>query len=269
MSIGRTILNDVIPADANTEYWRTLFYYNIYRFCIAIFLITARISPLQVGSLGSNHSSLFGIVSLAYAPLVLVSGAFIFRSWPSYFTICRVIISMDIVVITLLIYSSGGLGSGLELLLVTAVAAAGILMGGRSAMTTAAFATIFLFGEHFFVILNQERKPGGFTAMGFMGLGLFVTAFFIHYLSSRLRVSEFELERHQVNVQNLNQLNKYIINRLPSGILVIDTIGHIWLDNERARNILGVTASTSREHLSDYSPTLMNAAKTWLEDREQ
>lgn len=269
MSIGNNILNDVIPTDGSTEYWRTLFYYNIYRFCIAIFLITASLSPLQVGSLGSNSSSLFGIFSLAYAPFVLISGFFIYKSLLRYISICRIVIASDLVFFTLLTYTSGGLGSGLELLLVITVAASGILMGGRSAMATAALATIFLFGEHFFMILNHERKPGGFTAMGFMGMGLFVTAFFIHYLSTRLRVSETELARHQINIQNLNQLNQYIINRLPSGILVIDWDGHIWLDNQRARNLLRVVDSHTRPRLSVYSPALTNAVKAWMADRTQ
>ena len=264
---GRNILHDAIPEDGSSEYWRTLFYYNIYRFCIAIFLITASLSPLQVGSLGSNAPHLFAILAVAYAALSLISGVFIYQSWPRYIVICRIIIATDVLFVTLFIYTSSGLGSGLELLLVITVAASGILMGGRNAMATAAFATIFLFGEHFFVILNHERKPGGFTAMGFMGLGLFVTAFFIHYLSTRLRISEVELVRHRINIHNLNQLNHYIINQLPSGILVVDQKRTIWLDNQRARSLLNTSVNAPQQHLSGYSPALMDAADRWIEDR--
>ncbi|HBE92929.1 MAG TPA: hypothetical protein DDW55_10515 [Gammaproteobacteria bacterium] len=264
---GRNILHDAIPADGNSEYWRTLFYYNIYRFCIAIFLITASLSPLQVGSLGSNTPSLFGILSITYAALALISGVFIYQSWPRYIIICRILIATDVLFFTLFIYTSGGLGSGLELLLVITVAASGILMGGRYAMATAAIATIFLFGEHIFVILNQERKPGGFTAMGFMGLGLFVTAFFIHFLSARLRLSEVELVRHQLNIHNLSQLNQYIINKLHSGVLVVDQNRSVWLDNQRARTLVNTQNQKPRQQLSEYSPALTDATNSWIKDR--
>lgn len=267
MRFSKKILNDIIPDEGDSDYWRALFYYNFYRFCIAIFLITAGLAPINVGSLGSSEPLLFTITAILYAALALISGVFIHQGWPRYITTCQLIIASDLLFYTLLIYTSGGFGSGLEILLVISVAASGILMGGRGAFGAASVATLLLLSTHLAVIALGLRNPGGFTSLGFLGLGLFVTAFFIHYLSARLRVSEEQLIRHQLNIHNLNQLNQYIINKLHSGILVIDNNQYVWLDNQRARTLFNVQKRPfQRQRLAAYSPALIHATQEWIRD---
>jgi two-component system sensor histidine kinase PilS (NtrC family) len=266
-SFGSRILNDAIPRDGNIEFWRSLFYYNVYRFSLAIFLVTAGLSPVSVGSLSSNSPTLFSAVSLIFAFLAVVYGVMIHNSWPRYIVICRITIVSDVILIIILIYASGGLGSGLELLLVVTVAASGILMGGRNALATAAFATLLLLGEHTYIILNDERRFGGFTAMGFMGLGLFITAIFIYNLSIRLRASEAELERQQLNLKNLNQLNRYIIDQLHFGVIVVDTGLLVRLINRQALDFVEKPADFDLpRHLSLVSPELVHASVSWSDN---
>lgn len=262
---GSHILNDTTPSDGNVEYWRSLYYYNIYRFSLAIFLVTASLSPLNVGSLGSNNNLLFSIISILYAVLAIVYGILIHQNLARYVVICRLSFISDAILIITMIYASGGLGSGLESLLIISVAASGILMGGRSAMATASLITLLLLSEHLIVILNEERKFGGFTAMGFMGLGLFITAFLIYFLTVKLRVREHQVVQQQLDIKNLDQLNKYIIHKLHFGLIVVDQQLNVVFVSEHAQKLLGMNKNiTLPEDLSVILPAFSSAAADWL-----
>jgi len=260
----RRVLNHSLPDSAGSDYWRSLFYFNLYRFSIAIFLLTAGLSELSVGSLGSRHADLFTVTSIAYAFLALVFAFMIHNGWLGYIVQSWVQIYFDLVVIVILIHASGGLGSGLEVMLIISIAAAGILLGGQHALAAAALATLFLLTEHAYVILSHQRRLGGFTAQGFMGMGLFITAFFMHYLSQRLRRSEVRVEAQQVDISELSRLNEYVIEQLDSGVLVIDADDRIRVTNARCRELLGSSGSPATgETLADCSAALTQALATW------
>ena len=234
------ILSDSVSDSSNPESWRLLFYYNLYRFSIGIFLVTSSISPIIVGNLGKTSPTLFSILAVIYAALAIIFGVLIHHSWPGYVAVSRITIITDITLIVGMIFTSGSLGSGLELLLVISVAASGLLLGGRSAMAAAALATILLLSQHSYLIIADVRKPGGFTAMGFMGLGLFITAFLIYHLSLRLRTSEAKLIDQQQDITHLNKLNQYVIDKLTMGILIVDNIEQVRLINQQARVLLNL-----------------------------
>lgn len=236
---GSRILLDATPEDGDSNYWRSLFYFNIYRVSLAIFLLTAGLSNVNVGSLGSRHPELFTSASLVYLALATLFMFTIHNGWPRYLLQTWLQLYLDILFAVLFIYTSGGLGSGLVVLLVITIAASGVLLGGRHAVAAAALATLCLMGEHAYVIVTHQRSLGGFTTLGFAGLGLFITSFVIYLLSARLRHQQAKVSEQRLDISNLNQVNEYIVEQLDAGIVVIDEGKRIRIVNRQARSLLG------------------------------
>jgi two-component system sensor histidine kinase PilS (NtrC family) len=240
---GTQIFTDSTPREGGTDYWRSLFYLNLYRMLLAVFFVTASIASFSVGSLGSRHPELFAYASFIYAFLSLAFAFSIHNGWPRYITQCRLQILADIVIIIVLYHASAGRGAGLEILLFISVSASGILLGGRAALITASAATILLILEHFYVIATSQRTLGGFTTLGFIGSGLFVTAFIIYNLSLMLRKTEVEIAQQNINIQKLSHINDLIVDQLHSGVIVVDQSLQVVLINDSGRNLLDIPDS--------------------------
>jgi len=205
---------------------------------LSVFLVTASLTSFSVGSLGSNHPEQFAYISFSYALLSLIFAFLIHIDWPGYIIQCRLQILTDIFITILLYHASSGSGSGLEILFFISVSASGILLGGRAALITASTATILLILEHFYEILTSQRLPGGFTALGFIGGGLFITAFVIYHLALLLRKTEIEVAEKNVTLQKMGHINQLIVEQLESGIIVVDQSSQVILFNNSARVLL-------------------------------
>ena len=240
---GSKILTDSTPREGGRDYWRALFYFNLYRMLLAVFLVTASLTSFSFGNLGSRHPEQFFITSLIYACLSLLFAFFINKGWPRYITQCRIQILIDIITIIILYHSSTGRGAGLEILLFITVSATGILLGGRASIITASLATILLILEHFYVIVTGQRSLGGFTTLGFIGGGLFVTAFIIYYLSLRLRKTEIEIAQQNQRLEKLAHINQLTVEHLHSGVIVVDQLSMVILINKSGKELLGIPES--------------------------
>jgi two-component system sensor histidine kinase PilS (NtrC family) len=240
---GSQILTDSTPREGGKDYWRALFYFNLYRMLLAVFLVTASLTSFSFGNLGSRHPEQFFITSLIYACLSLLFAFFINKGWPRYITQCRIQILIDIVIIIILYHSSTGRGAGLEILLFITVSATGILLGGRASIIAASLATILLILEHFYVIVTSQRSLGGFTTLGFIGGGLFVTAFIIYYLSLRLRKTEIEIAQQNQRLEKLAHINQLTVEHLHSGVIVVDQLSMVILINKSSKELLGIPES--------------------------
>jgi two-component system sensor histidine kinase PilS (NtrC family) len=237
---GTQILSDSTPREGSTDYWRALFYLNVYRMLLSVFFVTASIASFSVGSLGSRHPELFAYASFTYAFLSLLFAFSIHNGWPRYVTQCRLQILLDIITIIILYHASAGRGAGLEILLFITVSASGILLGGRAALISASAATILLILEHFYVITTGQRSMGGFTTLGFIGVGLFVTAFIIYNLSLLLRKTEVEIAQQNINIQKLSHINDLVVDQLHSGVIVVDQSLQVVLINDSAQSLLDI-----------------------------
>ena len=240
---GSQILSDSTPQEGGSSYWRALFYLNLYRMLLAVFLVTASLASFTVGSLGSSHPEQFFFTSLTYACLSLLFAFFIHKGWPRFITQCRIQILVDIFVIIILYHASTGRGAGLEILLFVTVSASGILLGGRASLIAASLATILLILEHLYVISTNQRSLGGFTTLGFIGVGLFITAFVIYYLTLRLRKIEIEVAQQSQSLEKLAHINQLIVEHLHSGVIVVDHLSMVILVNKSSQELLGIPQS--------------------------
>jgi two-component system sensor histidine kinase PilS (NtrC family) len=200
-------------------------------------------------------------VSVAYFAACVLAVFSIRLRWPSFPLQSYAHLGIDIVAITLLMHASGGVGSGLGVLLVITVAAGSLLMEGRTARLFAALAALSVLAEQAYAWLHDEPLTS-YTHAGLLGGSFFATAIAAHTLAERLRESEALAERRGVDLANMSQLTEYVIQRMQTGIVVVDSRFVIRLINESAASLLGIAASASKS-IHDVCPALGRQLEDW------
>ena len=142
---------------------------------------------------------------------------------------------VDAVAISLLLFSSGGVASGLGILFVVPVGAMALLADSRDAFLLAALATLALFAQQ---IGSHLARPAPayptIRATGILGGIVFLVALLAWPIARRLRDTEATVRRQQVDLANLAQLSQYIVQNLRESIVVVDHENRIRLINESA-----------------------------------
>ncbi|HFE32639.1 MAG TPA: PAS domain-containing protein [Gammaproteobacteria bacterium] len=244
--------------------WRPLRYLNLYRILLASLFVSSFFIDDNLPQLGSHDPHLFIAVSAVYLLLAGIASFAIHWRWLAFQPLAYGLVVLDIIALTLLMRASGGIASGLGMLLVVAIAGNSLLLGGRTSILFAAIATLAVLAEQVYAQISQAL-PANYTQAGILGATLFATAFLAHVLSRRIRESEELAARRGVDLANLAQLNQHVIQRMQSGIIVVDAHSRIRLMNESAWHMLGLPpmGSTTNRSLKLLSPELAEQLDTW------
>jgi len=245
--------------------WRLLTAFDFYRLLLAL-VLTVGLSYLpQVAALQAHLPYL--VTTGVYALGAALSLFLVHLRWPEFRLQVVLRWLVDLTALGLLLTYAGGVGSGLEILLVAEVAALAFLLPGRVALGAAASATLLLLavtqwlGPHPPVVYYQ-------TALA--GASLFAVAFLGGTLGRRLRVSEALAEQRAQDLIDLAQLNDYVIQRIDAGILVIDPEGRIRLMNEAAWYLYGNPVRRGQGlPLKELDPVLAAQLEAWRADPDQ
>ena len=212
----------------------------------------------------ANCPWLFAVTCLGYLAFALVAGFAARLRRPRYGVQVFVQVLVDILAIVLLMHAGSGLGSGLGILLVLAVAVGGMLLPGQMAYFFAAVATLAVFGEFGLSVLESPRGDSeDFTRAGLFGATLFTTAVIAHLIARHIRETEALAEQRGVDLANLSRLNEHVIQRLQSGILVIDEHDQVRLMNDTAWVMLQAPRERGGGHLQALSPELAKQLRRW------
>ncbi len=184
-------------------------------------------------------------------------------TWPSLRTIALVNAAVDAAGISLVLYASGGVSSGLGILLVLPVGAMAILAGSRDVFLIAALAALGVLAQQIALGFQGAAPATDYTTAGVLGAILFIVALSVWPVANRLRESEALVRRQEVDLANLAQLSQYIVQHLRESILVVDPQDHIRLINESAAQILGDRAAYPGALLGEASPRLLYLLESW------
>ena len=243
--------------------WKLLSLYNYYRLIISISAAVLALGGTALPPFGLSSPDLFLIASVTYAIVSFVSLETIRRQRPEFETQATFQIFADITLITFLMHASGGLSSGLGLLLLVAVAGSSLMLGKKMTVLYAALATIATLVEHSWdwwtgAQVDVSQVVQGYPQVGMLGIGLFATATLGYTLATRLRATEALAERRGVDLANLSQLNALIIQRMHSGVLICDRGGRIRMMNQTAATFLGLSGDSMKTGLASASAELAN-----------
>lgn len=253
------------PDPQLAPYWRSLYYFNLYRLTVAgVFVATSALSGATI--FGATNPVLFHWVSAIYVLFSLALIPAISFRWPRFDLQLGIQTGADIVFLILLMYSSGGIRSGLGLLLVVALTAASLASQGRLALFYAALASIGVLVEQGYEIV-ADGNPADYFQAGLLSMVFFATAGLGHFLARRLVASERLAKQKSVDLENLAQVNQLVIQEMQDGVLVVDGKGRLRQHNAQAEKLLGRSpASWGELRLNDYAPNLAQWLERWCDD---
>lgn len=245
-----------------TDHWRSLLYFNLYRLALAglfIFLAAHFSSNL---SFSNGHIVLFTNVSIAYLILVIFSLATMWLRFPSFnWQLAGQIIS-DIVLLSLISYSSGGIQSNLGLLLLISLTAAGLISHGKITLFFAAIASIGMLLAHGFAVLYDEASTGQFMQVGLLCVSYFAVAWSAHILAKyAVDSQQLALQRGQ-DLVSMSEANRLVMRDMQGGVLVVDQLGEIVQMNPCAERLLHHAAQKGAA-LSSTFPLLYGQYALW------
>lgn len=216
---------------------------------------------------------MFFNVSAIYLLFSLLSIITIRKQWPRFDIQAYSHVFADITAIILLLHASGGVTSGLGILLIIAVAGGSLLIAGRAAILFATIATLALLSEQVYRSWSGSLWDSNYTQAGLLGASFFATAILAQLLVKRLRESEALATKRGVDLANMAQLTEYIIQQMQTGILVLDADNRTRLINASARNLLGITMLSSETADADANaaaydlpPALTSQIECWWTD---
>ncbi len=250
--------------------WRIVGLANLYRLLLppALYLIEMLTRPTP--EVGASQPRVFIIVCIVYWVL---GGLFAFGGrgrWPNRRMLVFANTLLDSAAISALLYCSGGVSSGLGILLVIPVGAMALLAEGAASLAVAAIATLGLLTQQILTVVFADAgaavAPNAYPLAGMLGAVLFIVALSAWPLSRRLSENEALMRRQEVDLANLAQLSQYIVQHLRESILVVDPSDRIRLINESAAHVLGDLVALPAALIGEVSPRLLYLLTTWRND---
>ncbi len=155
---------------------------------------------------------------------------------------------IDVLSIVVLVILTGGIESWFSFLLILVTIAGSIVLGRRGGYLLATLGGI-LYGAvidlQFYrvipVAFNPNLQVRDFFYNIFINItGLYLTAYLMGYLVSRLEKTAESLQEKDVDLRELSRFHLEVIENVPSGLFTLDSSGRIRLFNRAAERITGL-----------------------------
>lgn len=256
----------VAPPLAVEDLWRSLFFFDLYRLILGGLLLLATVFS-DVFSFSSFEQAWASRICQMYIFLALVALLGVKVRRPDFPLQLAFQVGTDIVVVVLLSYFSGGIQSNLGVLLLVSLAAAGMISRGRITLLYAALATIAILLEHAYSVLTREASVTQFAQAGILSTAYFAVAWLSNTLSRYAIASEKLAFARGVDLSNMAEANRLMIQDMPDGVLVVDERGEIRQSNPSAERLLGYDFSARPKNLlSTCSPLLDAMFAAWRQN---
>jgi two-component system sensor histidine kinase PilS (NtrC family) len=224
---------------APEPYWRLLRYFNLYRVAVAGLFFTITLVYGDALSLGAHALGLFRYTALAYFAAAVALHVALSNRRESYNLQLSLQIVLDIAAISLLMYASGGIRSGLGVMLLISLTGAAIVAPRRLAYLYAALASIALLLEQGYWVLAHDAPETRFLQPGLLAIGCFATAGVTSWLAQRVAANEALARSRGRRLETQTRVNQLVIEDMHDGVVVLDRDGRVVQHNPQAQRLLG------------------------------
>lgn len=243
-------------------------WYNAYRLIIStgmliIFLLTYKGVPDEL-----HFPELYGYVLATFLVVSLIQ-LFTFRLVKQFVTQqLSIVFFSDLCALSLLTLASHGPNLNLSLLFVITIFAASLLIDSKKSLIITLIAVISVVYQQ---IIGSIFSESPFSSIGNSTLLAFL--FFVVYGTGQIAVKRFQVLENlnfsqSIELNRLQNINRYILEQIETGYLVLDENCHVVLSNPAACHLLGIQAMYSHEKFPLYrsQPDLFELIK--FEDLE-
>ncbi len=162
-------------------------------------------------------------------------------------------IFMDLLLVTFLVYVTGGISSIFSFMYSISIIAASILLYIFGGILTATFSSLF----YTLLVVFQDSglvapmEKSSIVVSGYAGSPLYfpiivnisafyLVAFLSSFIAQQAKKSKMQLQEKQIDIENLEVLNENIIQSINSGLMTLDMTGKIITFNKAAEEITGL-----------------------------
>jgi two-component system sensor histidine kinase PilS (NtrC family) len=243
-------------------------YYRVFLAAVLLLVFIVKTAPLPPWR-GLAFDS-YQLISTGYLIIALATTLFVGAITSRERLQSGLLIGIDIMALSLLAHASGGAASPVAPLLVMAVAAGAVLQQGRVSYVMAAGATLaMLYSQILTSLATGSELTRGSTEVGLLGIAFFGIVIATNQLTVRLQQSEALALLRSEELQELEQLNAHIIQRMRTGILVVDDSNRVRLTNSAAQQMLVPDGWQGGISLGNVSQELVRRISVWRDDHTQ
>ncbi len=256
--------------EAHSQSYQNLALFRIYvgyRSILSIVLLILLVSPDTRTLVGALNPDLYTTTALIY----LATNIPLFGALSTHFNenqaLMLLVFLVDIVAITLLADTSGGMTSGLPALLVITVASSAVLISNKKfAMLIAAISVLAILLDTAWLILRGALDIGSLFPAGLLGLLVFAVALMVQTIALRLSRAEALARNRASDLYNLQRLNEQIVQHMQTGILLVNNDGFVRVINQSANRLLKSESKIIEQQggqLEDYCVQLAEQFNLW------
>lgn len=243
-------------------FWKSLGLFNLSRMVLAGVLLAAILLYRDGRVFGTSNPKLFYQTVIVYFFLSLCFWWGLKKIRTVFAAHLAIQAVTDIVVVTLLLHASGGIRSGLGILLLMPLAAAASVSRGRMSLFFAALATFALLVENTYWVFQYEIGLTDYLPSGLMGAGCFAVSLVTNRLARRLVANEQLVRLRSADLRNQLEINRLVIRDMPTGVLAVDSDGRIRFANPEAERLVGRPAIGGMQ-LRIVAPALDSISELW------
>ncbi|MBC9230360.1 histidine kinase [bacterium SPL81] len=261
-----------IASSVSQTVYRLGVWYSGYRLIISISLLLIYLLTAEQLSTNYQYPFLYFYTLICYIS-VNIFQLFLLKLVPIQVSKQLIFIFIiDVICLGVITFSAGGPNLQLSLLYVIIIFSSAILLNAHLSLIVTLFAVIMVVYQRFignFFDYNNLNHLGNSVLLAFL--------FFVVYAIGRIAVQRFKiletLTFHQsIEIHQLQNINRYILEQIEDGYLVLDESNHIVLTNPAANTLLGIHLPISLEKtpLIKLQPDLFELIRfSDLEDGEE
>ena len=222
---------------AEESFWISLGYFNLYRVAVATLFLTLTVVYDDELKFGAYWLDFFRYVAAGYLFLAIVFHG-VLRSRRQFNLQLSLHAGLDIVAITLLMYASGGVRSGLGVMLLISLIGAAIIAPRRLSFLYAALASIALLLEQGYWVLAHDAPTTDFLQPSLLAMSCFAGAGITGWLAQRVATNERLARQRGRELEMQTRVNQLVIQDMHDGVVVLDHDGRVVQHNPQAQRLL-------------------------------
>lgn len=250
-------------SDLQDYLWQSLQLFNLYRLLLVIGFVSLTKFNLDAQFFGVVNKVLYQKTCIFYSTaslIFLMCSVFVKRGYAFQ---ANAPIFIDVVALIVLMHATGGIISGVGILLIIIVAAHSLLFPGKYSLLSAAVAAILLIFEHSYNYFSQQVAINMYTQVGLLGSAILMTSLVTNMLSLRVRRSQLIVESQAHQLATSQQLNAHIISAMHAGVIVFDQQFNIRLINVAARMLLDSQTALQKNTLYELPEAFQHCVAEW------
>ena len=240
--------------------------YNGYRIIIAIFFSFSFMLALKNAQ--HDYWVLINLFPTFFYFLFSIALFILYYFYPKN-PLLMVGLTVDALVLTTMLYFSGGNDLQVILLFLVQVAAAFMLVRSNQAILLTIFAITLVIYQQFYQTLKNDVNYALVNNVASMAISFIGVAYLSYTLSKRLKQIELLSERQVNEVNALNAINNKIVQIIDQGVVVLSHDLEIFIANDTALEQLHLPKALDNFNLPDISPLLAARLAPIIQEPEE